>query len=415
MMTYLRTITALLLAGSIAGCGALLSETPEDEEVFDAPIDGLTPTQMSTFLAGDEAFGEHLTAATGLGPVFNQPACITCHPNEGRGHPSTNLVRFGRGDSSDASTFDYLTKLGGPQLQDHAIPGYQPEQLPSGVAQSRRGGPIAVGLGLLEAVPAKVILELADPGDKDGDGIRGVPNYVPAPSYVSTDGCSCDGCIKGASGCAMLGRFGRKATAVNLLQQTAAAYLNDMGITSDFETAEVFNPLVGGPSGDSVPDPEVSSDTVRNVVFYLQTLRQPLRRNADDPEVSRGEKLFSTIGCASCHRPSMTTGPSPIEALANKRIHPYSDLLLHDLGSALADGYPEGRANGRQWRTTPLWGLGIIAGQLGGQTFYLHDGRARTLSAAIELHGGEAKRSSEGFAKLSSADREALLAFLRSL
>ncbi|MDZ7344749.1 MAG: thiol oxidoreductase, partial [candidate division KSB1 bacterium] len=212
-----------------------------------------------------------------------------------------------------------------------------------------------------------------------------------------------------------LGRFGRKATAINLLQQTAGAYLNDIGITSDFEPVDLFNPVLGNRVGDNGPDPEISAETVHNVVIYLQTLRPPLRRNENDPIVRRGEGIFAQIGCTGCHIPELQTGPSPIAPLAFQKVRLYSDLLLHDMGPELADNYPEGDATGTEWRTTPLWGLGIVGNLLGGTPFYLHDGRTSDLSAAIRLHGGEAESSRHRFLNLSAEDKAALITFLKSL
>jgi CxxC motif-containing protein (DUF1111 family) len=407
LMLMLRRVPLLLLA--VCGCGALFSDPPAADQSFDGPIEGLTRPQLATFLLGDEAFGFVFAAENGLGPIFNQSACTSCHPNDGKGHPSANLVRFGKGDASDAAEFDYMIEWGGPQLQDHAIAGYQPETLPEGAtAISARSGPLAVGLGLIEALPDSAILAHADPDDENDDGIRGVPNYVLPPEFVPTGN-------RYVTEGKVIGRFGRKATAVTLLHQAAAAYLNDMGITSDFFGEDLFNPLVGGPSGDLAADPEVSSDLVHNVVFYLQTLRPPLRRNTDAPEVQQGDALFTTVGCSSCHVPSMKTGSHPIAALSQKTIELYSDLLLHDMGDKLADNYPEGSATGAQWRTTPLWGLGIVQNQLGGDAHYLHDGRARSLTEAIELHGGESQASRDAFLALTDEDQRALLAFLRSL
>jgi CxxC motif-containing protein (DUF1111 family) len=265
------------------------------------------------------------------------------------------------------------------------------------------------GLGLIEAIPEAEILKYADPEDKDGYGIRGRPNYVTPPDYFepAIEHTPQNGKI--------MGRFGRKANAINLLQQVAEAYLNDMGITSDFLMKDLHNPLVGGPSGDGAPDPEVSASTVRSVTFYMQTLRAPSRRDVDDPIVKKGEALFGQIGCAKCHVSSMKTGKHAIAALSEKTVSLYSDLLLHDMGPKLADGYPEGQATGNMWRTTPLWGLGVIGNLMGGQPFYLHDGRAKTLQEAIDYHGGEAQKSRDGFFALSSSEQEALLVFLRSL
>jgi len=389
------------------GCSDLLTEAPDPNEVFDAPLDGLSPAQKRAHIAGDEAFGELFTPQTGLGPIFNQTSCESCHPGEGRAHPSTNLRRFGK---MTANGFDYLLEQGGPQLQDRSIPGYPAEKLPAGITGlSERGGPIAVGLGFIEAIPDQAILINEDPNDANGDGISGRANFVLPPDYFA------GGADKINRNGKYLGRFGRKATAINLLQQTAGAYLNDIGVTSEFEPVELFNPVLGNRVGDNVADPEVSTETINNAVIYLQTLRAPQRRNATDAGVRQGEQIFAQIGCAGCHIPEMQTGPSAIAPLAFQKAPLYSDLLLHDMGPELADNYPEGEATGAEWRTTPLWGLGIVENLLGGTPFYLHDGRTSDLSQAVLLHRGEATRARDRFANLSAGDKAALLAFLKSL
>ena len=409
----LLTVVASLAA---SGCDALFSGLPDDAEVFDAPIEGLTGEQLAVFLAGDEAFARRFTPEEGLGPVFNARSCDDCHPAEGRGDPSFNLMRFGRGDPSSSDDFDYLEELGGPQLQDRAIPGYPAEVLPPNVAVSERGGPVTVGLGLLEAIPAATVLALADPDDVDGDGVSGRPNLVSPPSFADVPAdCSCPACVAVEGDCLLLGRFGRKATAADLLQQTVEAYRNDMGVTSDQITEDIFNPLAGGPGGDHAPDPEVGSAEVANLVFYLRALRPPQRRNGDAAEVKRGAQRFDEIGCAACHITRLTTGPSPLGPLSHVEVAAYTDLLLHDMGPGLADDYPEGAASGREWRTTPLWGVGIVANVLGGHAYYLHDGRARTLREAVGWHGGEAEASRQAFESLDAGAQGDLLAFLRSL
>jgi CxxC motif-containing protein (DUF1111 family) len=399
-------VLALLSVSFWYGCDALLTSAPKDNESFDAPIDGLTNEQRGIFSRGDEAFGEVFTFQTGLGPVFNQAACERCHVGDGRGHPSVNLKRFGRnlGDGQ----FDRLVEYGGPQLQERSLPGYPAESIPAlANAISERGGPIVVGLGLIEAIPDSTILLNADPDDVNADGISGRPNLIDAPGFL--------GLGPGPYGGKHLGRFGRKAGAINLLQQTATAYQQDIGITSDYIPVENHNPLAGGTGGDPVPDPEVSAATVNDVVFYLQTLRPPLRRDGSNPEVVRGEQLFSQIKCASCHLPSMASGLHPIAALSNRTVDLYSDLLLHDMGPDLADNFIEGDADGSEWRTTPLWGLGIIETVLGGTPFYLHDGRTSDLRIVIDLHKGEAAAARSAFQQLPASDQEALLKFLRSL
>ncbi|MCG3157243.1 MAG: hypothetical protein DKINENOH_03875 [bacterium] len=406
-MTLTARRLLILFLPMLAACDKLLTEAPPPNQVLDATVEHLSPAQLAAHIAGDEGFGETFSSATGLGPIFNQTSCESCHPAEGRGHPSTNLIRFGR---ATANSFDYLLEQGGPQLQDRAIPGYPAEKLPAeATSLSVRGGPLVVGLGLIEAIPDQIILAREDPHDADGDGISGRANFVAPPPYltlaptrVSREG-------------KYLGRFGRKATAIDLLQQTVTAYRNDIGVTSEFEPEELFNPALGNRVGDNVPDPEVATETINNVVIYLQTLRPPLRRGAEQAQVRAGERLFGEIGCTGCHVPEMETGPSPIAALAVQRVPLYSDLLLHDLGPALADNYPEGEATGSEWRTTPLWGLGLVGELLGGTPFYLHDGRTSSLEAAILLHGGEAQDSRTNFTNLSAHERAAVLAFLNSL
>ncbi len=402
-----RLMAVVILPLLLSACSDLLTEAPNENEVLDGQVEGLSPAQARAHIAGDEAFSERFTPQTGLGPVFNQTSCESCHPGDGRGHPSTNLRRFGK---TTATGFDYMREQGGPQLQDRAIPGYPAEQLPANITGlSERGGPIVVGLGFIEAIPDAAILANEDPNDANGDGVSGRANFVNVPTFLNP---SADKIMRAGK---YLGRFGRKATAINLLQQTAGAYLNDMGLTSEFEPVELFNPALGNHVGDNIADPEVSAETVNNVVFYLQTLRVPSRRNENDANVAAGERIFAEIKCASCHLPEMQTGASSIAPLAFQTVALYSDLLLHDMGAALADNYPEGEASGSEWRTTPLWGLGNVGNVLGGTPFYLHDGRTSDLSEAIRAHGGEARASRDRFVNLNESDKAALLAFLKSL
>ena len=397
MLTNKYTLIISLLALTRLGCADLFTEAPADNEIFDGPIDGLTAVQLKGFADGDEAFGQTFNVETGLGPVFNQTACISCHPDDGRGHPSTNLTRFGK--TLPDGSFDYMVEFGGPQLQDRSIPGYPAETLPGDATGiSVRGGPIAVGLGLIEAISDQTILANEAP-DPDDPGITGRANFVDVPDYLEF------GADKEVREGKYLGRFGRKATAVTLLHQTVNAYKNDMGISTDFDPVDIFNPTIGSTIGDNVVDPELSAETVQNVVIYLKTLRPPARRNESDPEVIQGEQLFSTIGCASCHIQEMQSGPSLIEPLNFKTVKLYSDLLLHDLGPDLADNFPEGDATGTEWRTTPLWGLGIVENVLGGTPFYLHDGRTSDLTEVIQLHQGEAQGSNDRFFALPEPDR----------
>ncbi|MBX2991338.1 MAG: thiol oxidoreductase [Bacteroidetes bacterium] len=398
-------VAACILSTIIVSCDHLLTKAPEESEVFEGPIDGLTNAQRAVFVRGDKAFSEVFTFNTGLGPLFNEASCERCHVGDGRGHPRVNLTRFGVNLGN--GQFDPLAEFGGPQLQQRSMPGYPAETIPSHAnAISVRGGPIVTGLGLIEAIPDQTILANADPNDLDGDGISGRPNVIAAPDFL--------GLGPGPHNGKYLGRFGRKAGSINLLHQTVVAYHQDMGITSDFLPEENFHPSIG-PGGDPVPDPEVAAVTVHDVVFYLQTLRPAMRRNERDPAVQRGEQLFRTIKCVSCHVPVMMTGPHPVAALSHRPVHLYSDLLLHDMGPDLADNFIEGEASGVEWRTTPLWGLGIVENVLGGTPFYLHDGRTSDLRVVIDLHKGEANGSRIAFLQLSPADQDALIAFLRSL
>ncbi len=224
-----------------------------------------------------------------------------------------------------------------------------------------------------------MILALADPDDLDGDGISGTPNWITTPAYITHRPAPVE------QGGKHIGRFGRKGAAYDLLQQTANAYNQDIGITSNYEPVDTYT--------GAILDPEVSNSTVDQVVFYLLTLKAPIQRDKDDPQVIAGEQVFTAVGCAKCHTPELVTGPSPIAPLANKTVRPYSDLLLHDMGSGLDDGYTEGSALTSEWRTPPLWGLGLSSDSQGGSYFLLHDGRATTIEQAIEAHDGEGQAS----------------------
>jgi CxxC motif-containing protein (DUF1111 family) len=219
----------------------------------------------------------------------------------------------------------------------------------------------------------------------------------------------------GSGSNARIGRFSRKAQVTSILQQTAEAYLQDMGVTSDFLPDENRNPLAAHAQdgADAVPDPEVPASTVFAVVNYLRMLAPPAP-GAPTPSRDRGAVVFGEVGCDACHTPVLQTGFSRMPALSNRPVTLYSDLLLHDMGEALADGRPDGDASGREWRTTPLWGLRLLRDFLNGDAFLLHDGRARTIEEAILLHGGEAQGARDRFAGLGPADRAALLDFVGS-
>lgn len=398
----------------------------ESSRAYGHPLPNLSPQQTVQFAWGDAAFNAVFVRSgqlnPGLGPRFNNTSCAGCHVGDGRGLPifgdvakhSQGLLRVSLPGSQPVPGIGF-------QFKDQAVLGADPhgtirvkwveikgqyadgspyrlrkpkvivtlangKPLPAQVQTSLRIAPPSFGRGWLEAVPQAEILAQADPDDQNHDGISGRPNWV-----------------KDHSGKTRLGRFGLKANIADLLEQTAAAYLNDMGLG---------NPVFPDESGKV----EISQETLDAAVFYTQTLAVPARRNPRDPQVKQGEAVFAQMGCQSCHIPRFVTGNDhPIAALRNQEIHPYSDLLLHDMGKGLADGRPDGEASGQEWRTPPLWGIGLTRTVLGGEEAYLHDGRARTLEEAILWHGGEAEAAKEAFRTAPKDLREALLAFLRSL
>lgn len=265
---------------------------------------------------------------------------------------------------------------------------------------SVRIAPPMIGLGLLEAIAEADILAAADPDDADGDGISGRANRVWDRQQQRS----------------ALGRFGWKAGQPSLNQQNADAFANDMGLTSsliphDNCTSAQADCLAAAHGGE----PEVSDTILASVLFYSRNLGVPARRDVDAPEVLKGKSLFHQAGCQKCHTPSFTTSAEAAEPeLANQVIRPYTDLLLHDMGEGLADGREEFLASGREWRTPPLWGIGLTEA-VNGHTQFLHDGRARNLLEAILWHGGEAEVARQRVLQFDSDERAALLAFLNSL
>lgn len=386
---------AVFAVALVAGCTLVSTTLPEDGDVFDAPLPGLTADELAAFARGDTEFERRFAASTGLGPIFNNVSCASCHSGDGRGVPSNILVRIGTPEDQ------FHAGYGGPQIQDKSIVGIGPEQLPTGIPMSRRLPPPVFGVGLIEAIPAEAILAHADPDDADEDGISGRPNWVTLHDY--------------AGGGMQLGRFGRKAQTATLLEQTVEAYHQDIGITSDFRPIENPHGYSSVPIAtvDPVADPEIPSATIQSVVHYLRTLA-PSAPGAMDAAREQGRQLFASVGCASCHVPTLRTGTTSIAALSNRDVTLYSDLLLHDMGEELADHRADGSANGREWRTTPLWGLRLMEAFLDGQAFLMHDGRARSVDEAILLHGGEAAAVRAAYSALSANDKAALLDFVRS-
>ena len=411
---------------------------------FSTPAPNLSADGLAKHLEGDVEFEAVFVTVPaevnpGLGPVYNNIACINCHARDGRGRAPTSgekltsmLFRVSLPNPDGDVTHGPVPVPGfGTQLNNRAIFGVPPEgtvtidytegefmtsdgvkvhlrtpsykienayqPLPDDVEISPRVAPVVFGLGLLEAIPEATILALADEDDRDGDGISGKANYV---WDVQKNGLS-------------LGRFGWKANQPTLIQQVASAYHDDMGITTSLlprESSDGQSQYDG--RGD---DPELSDEILDVVTFYVQTLAVPARRNLDDPIVQHGEKLFESAGCSGCHIPTLETGSlSGVPEVSNQTIQPFTDLLLHDMGPGLADYRPDFRASGSEWRTPPLWGIGLLK-VVNGHTNLLHDGRARGLLEAILWHGGEAEQSRDAVQGMSASDRNALIAFLESL
>jgi CxxC motif-containing protein (DUF1111 family) len=395
-------------------------------------------------------------ASDGLGPLYNARACQDCHLKDGRGHPPEGpedgrVSMFLRvsvpGGASPMAIAGWLATSPEPtyggQLQDLAVlgvpaegkmeigytealvtladgtvvslraPGYSVGDLAYGpladdVMLSPRVAPQMIGLGLLEAIPAADILAHADPEDADGDGISGRAQIVPSVEF----------------GVPMLGRFGLKAGAPTIREQSAGAFLGDMGLSTvlhpdpwgDCQPAEVA--CRTAPTGQDAGERdglEVDKESLDLVTFYSRNLGVPERRDVDDPTVLRGKELFHSLNCSGCHTPKFVTNrlkDQPEQSF--QLIWPYTDLLLHDMGPGLADNRPEGRATGSEWRTPALWGIGLTSA-VSGHTQFLHDGRARNLLEAVLWHGGEAQTARDGVVALDKADRDALIAFLESL
>jgi CxxC motif-containing protein (DUF1111 family) len=449
------------------GGGATTRRSRVNRDAFSQPSQGISFEGESKFRIGNSIFRKlwvtppsSTDSSDGLGPIYNARGCQNCHLKDGRGSPplanfpeDTAVSMFLR-LSIPPQTDEHEKLLAerrvnviaeptyGGQLQNFAVQGVpieghmridytdKPVTLKDGAKVvlrepkyaitdlgygplhpqtmlSPRVAPQMIGLGLLEAIPQERIRSLADPDDTDGDGISGRVNEV--WSVVDDK--------------PRLGRFGWKAGNATVAQQSAEAFAGDIGIS---------NPLVPASHGDCTPAQavcreaphgdsprqdghEIGRELFDLVVFYSQNLAVPPRRRPNDPQTLAGKALFNTIGCASCHTPSHTTGSvSGQPHLSEQKIWPYTDLLLHDMGEGLADNRPEGMADGREWRTPPLWGIGLT-GAVSRNTNFLHDGRARTIEEAILWHGGEAQAARDAYAELSREERNALLAFVRSL
>lgn len=426
-----------------------------DQNAFSMPSANLAPMRRLDFSVGNSFFRNpwviapsSTTARDGLGPLLNTNACQNCHIKDGRGHPPEP------GAASAVSMLVRLSVPAGPehaevirergiapepsyggQLQDMAIPGVAPEgkvrlgysiervrfadgtevelrkpevelselaygEMHPDTQLSLRIAPPMIGLGLLEAIADEALLANADPDDRDDDGISGRPNRVYDQTTRQT----------------VMGRFGWKAGQPSLNQQNADAFFNDMGLsTSLFSGSSCTDRQTDCRALPDGGEPEVSDNILAQVLFYTRNLGVPARRNVGDPQVLAGKTLFHRAGCQSCHVPQFTTAADAAEPeLASQVIRPYTDLLLHDMGEGLADHRPEFEASGREWRTAPLWGIGLTR-TVGGHSQFLHDGRARNLLEAILWHGGEAERARQTVLGFDQQERNALVSFLESL
>lgn len=396
-MKFTRFFFLLMFLNFLQSCKKLGPMEPLENEVLDGPLEGLNATEKLEFLKGDEAFADVFTVNEGLGPVFVANQCAACHIGDGKGTEFVSFTRFGQSDT----TGNQFLSQGGPQLQHKAIPGYSPEILPNGASTTTLIAPAVTGLGYLDAVSDADLLALEDPNDSDGDGISGRVHWNVIPNYVTLR----PGAIE--SNGKYISRFGKKGAAYDLLAQTAGAYNQDMGITSVFEPIDPFTGLA--------VEPEINESVIHQVVFYLKTLKAPIPRNQDDSDIIAGKNLFNQVSCVKCHIDVLQTSYSPIEALSYKTFYPYTDLLLHDMGSQLNDNYTEGFALVTEWKTPALWGLGLSKDSQGGQYLLMHDGRAKSIEEAILLHGGEAEQSRQQYELLSASEKEQLIKFLESL
>jgi CxxC motif-containing protein (DUF1111 family) len=365
------------------------------------PLAGLTPDELKLFERGKAQFATVFTPETGLGPVFNSDACAECHEDPAAGGRGDEVEVHVSAFLPDSSFCDPLVDKGGFVIQQkvtpalHAALGIDSEPQPTeatGVAH--RTTPGLLGFGLLDAIPDSVLLAYADPDDRNHDGISGRPNRF-------FDG--------------RVGRFGRKALVPTLNEFNAGAYAAEQGITSPAVPTEE---TVGGkpiPEGvDPVPEPEINQEALDVTNAFVRFLAPPAPQKLSTAG-KRGRELFSEIGCTGCHVPALRTGNSPIKALRFKKVAAYTDLLLHDMGPELAD-ICLGQASPSEFRTEPLMGLRFSAESGGeGEPAFLHDGRAKSIEEAVRLHGGEGAGSRDRFARLTDAERAALLKFLESL
>ncbi|WP_017258660.1 di-heme oxidoreductase family protein [Pedobacter arcticus] len=427
----------------------------QNSNSFAQPIPSMLTADVLNFKVGRSFFHTSwvtapasTNAVDGVGPLFNAISCNSCHIEDGRGRTpfssdeqlSSVLIRLSIAGNDEHGGPKPVPDLGlqfrnrstinaepdGNVFVDYTdkviayadgtsvtlrVPKYRFENLrgghPINFLFSPRIAPQVVGMGLLEAISESTILSFVDENDKNKDGISGRANYVWDYENNKT----------------VLGRFGWKANEPSVRQQVAGALSGDMGITSPIFTKENLSgkqfDLYGGlATGSNAPgEVELPEPFFTHTVFYTEALAVPQRRNWTDATVKRGKQLFLDISCGKCHIPQIKTSNfAKLPLLSNQIIHPYTDLLLHDMGIDLADNRPDYLATGTEWRTPPLWGIGLA--NLVNKTqglFLMHDGRARSIEEAILWHGGEADNSKKAFMKLSATDRDAVIKFVNDL
>ncbi len=428
-----------------AALGGETSRALSNRLAFAQPAKNIQQNHLRDFFFGNRLFNTNwvqepasVSKFDGLGDHFNRVSCSGCHLRDGRGQATENPLAL---DKSMLVRLSVRLADGrvqkhpiyGGQLQEFATVGQVPEgksavifeeitgSYPDGTPYSLRQpkliisdlgygdfgdnalfslrvAPAVIGLGLLEALPEATILAAADPEDADGDGISGRPHWLKSIETGET----------------VLGRFGWKANNASLREQNADAAFHDLGLTNPLFPKENCQRQPENCAKETAVDLE--EIFLQKLTHYTSLLAVPKRRQVSDPQVQHGEKIFMNLGCASCHRVAMQTGndENHLPELRQQWIYPFTDLLLHDMGEGLADDRPDQEATGQEWRTPPLWGIGLIKA-VNDHQFLLHDGRARGVEEAILWHGGEAESIKEAFMNLPKAEREAIIAFVNSL
>lgn len=408
--------------------GGLATVSATGESAFSLPAANIDPRWIVKFARGNRSFKTPWSVQAGaeqpgLGPLFNHTSCAGCHPRDGRGQPPKNPGDLDHGMLIQLGDSGKNHPLYGDTLQTRAIQGHNPEpsfriryeeikgeyadhtpyslrkpivefnvQSETIPAFSARTAPALIGLGLLESISESEILIRSQRVKDVNPAIGGRMNHV-----------------RNGDGDEIPGRFGWKASVARIEDQIARAAFRDMGVSSRLLPASLDSATAGNAS-----EPEMKDDVLANITFYIRSIGVPARRDPWNPDVQRGEEVFLRLGCANCHAETFVIGRTSLDHLTYQVIHPYTDLLLHEMGPGLADHRSDGEATGSEWRTAPLWGIGLVQ-TVNGHEFFLHDGRARGFEEAILWHGGQAEASRNGFLSLAARDRALLLQFLRSL